>query len=148
MKIALGADHAGFRLKEHLRQTLSAAGHEVLDVGTASEDSTDYPDYARKVGRSIQQGEAERGILVCSTGVGMTIAANKMRGIRAGLGINDEEVQLIRAHNNANVLALSQKFTGEADAERYVNTFLTTPFEGGRHERRLNKVAELEKENA
>lgn len=144
MKIALGADHAGFRLKEHLRARLIAEGHEVVDKGTQSEESTDYPDYARLVAESVSRGDVDRGILVCSSGVGMSIAANKVHGVRAALGYNEEEVRLTRAHNDANVLALGEKFTPPDVADRLVDTFLTSEFDGGRHERRINKISAME----
>src|SRR5688572_222100 len=112
MKIAIAADHAGFQLKEKLRDSLRQRGHETMDLGTTSEESTDYPDYAAAVAREVASGRADRGLLVCSTGVGMSIAANKVPGVRAALGTNPEEVRLTRAHNNANVLALGAKFIG------------------------------------
>jgi len=145
MKISIGADHAGFALKESLRRKLVADGHEVVDVGTFSEDSTDYPDIARKVADQVTSGRSERGVLVCLSGVGMSIAANKVDGIRAGLGFNLEEVRLTRAHNDVNVLALGAKYTDPALAAQMVDVFLATGFEGGRHARRLAKVAELER---
>lgn len=144
MKIAIGADHAGFRLKEHVRDHLRAEGHEVVDVGTASEESTDYPDYAKVVAENVSHGVAERGVLVCSTGIGMSIAANKIHGIRAALGANEDSVRLTRAHNDANVLTIGAKYTDPQSAERFVDVFLSTPFDGGRHERRLSKVAQME----
>lgn len=147
MKIALGADHAGFALKEHLRETLRRQGHEVADLGTNSTESTDYPDYADKVAELVAAGQADCGILVCSTGVGMSIAANKVHGIRAALAVNDEEVRLTREHNNANVLAIGAKYTPDSDAERMIDIFLTTKFQGGRHQRRLDKVRALEEKN-
>ncbi|MFN9083393.1 MAG: ribose 5-phosphate isomerase B [Acidobacteriota bacterium] len=144
MKIAIGSDHAGFELKEQLRETLRAAGYEVADLGTASTDSTDYPDYAAAVARAVRDGQADKGILVCSSGVGMSIAANKIKGIRAALGTNPEEVSFVRRHNDANVLAIGAKYTGAALAGELVNLFLTTEFEGGRHQRRLDKIKVLE----
>lgn len=146
MKIVVGADHAGFELKDQLRDALRAAGHEVRDFGTGSAESTDYPDYAGRVGRAVAGGEAERGVLVCASGVGMSIAANKIRGVRAALGVNEEEVKLTRQHNNANVLTLGARFTDPVTARKLVELFLETPFEGGRHERRVGKIGELEKE--
>jgi ribose 5-phosphate isomerase B len=136
MRIAVGADHAGFRLKERLKQELLAKGHQILDEGTASEESTDYPDYARAV--------ADRGILVCSSGVGMSIAANKVKGIRAALATNPEEVALTRSHNDANILALGAKFTAPDEAARLIDVFLSTGFEGGRHARRIGKIQTIE----
>jgi ribose 5-phosphate isomerase B len=144
MKIAVGADHAGFRLKERLKQELLEKGHEVLDRGTASEASTDYPDYASAVAGDVVAGRAERGILFCSSGVGMSIAANKVRGIRAALGTTPEEVALTRSHNDANVLALGAKFIAPDDAGKLVDVFLSTDFEGGRHARRIGKIQTLE----
>ena len=144
MKIAIGSDHAGFELKEQLRDTLRAAGYEVADLGTASTESTDYPDYAAAVARAVRDGQAGKGILICSSGVGMSIAANKIKGIRAALGTNPEEVSFVRRHNDANVLAIGAKYTGAALAGELVNLFLTTEFEGGRHQRRLDKIKVLE----
>src|SRR5688500_773689 len=106
MKIAIAADHAGFSLKEALRDTLARAGHDVVDLGTTSAESTDYPDYALAASERVASGEADRGILVCSTGIGMAIAANKVAGIRAAVGASEEAVALTRSHNDANVLAL------------------------------------------
>lgn len=144
MKIAIGSDHAGFELKEQLRDTLRAAGYQVADLGTASTESTDYPDFAAAVARAVRDGQADKGILVCSSGVGMSIAANKIKGIRAALGTNPEEVSFVRRHNDANVLAIGAKYTGAALAGELVNIFLTTEFEGGRHQRRLDKIKVLE----
>jgi ribose 5-phosphate isomerase B len=144
MNIAIGADHAGFVLKQEIAETLRAAGHAVTDKGTDSTASTDYPDYAEAVARDVASGAAERGILVCSTGVGMVMAANKVPGVRAALAVNPEEVQLTRQHNDANVLALGAKYTGAADANQFVKLFLETAFEGGRHQRRVDKISQLE----
>jgi len=146
MKIALASDHAGFELKQVLRDRLRGAGHQVDDLGTHSSDSTDYPDYAIAVARNVADGKAERGILVCSTGVGMSIAANKAAGVRAALGVHPEEVRLTRAHNDANVLALGAMFTDAATAGQLVDIFLSTEFEGGRHARRIAKIAAMERE--
>ncbi len=145
MKIAMGADHAGFRLKQVLRDKLVAEGHQVVDLGTDSAESVDYPDFAAAVGSKVASAECDRGILVCSSGVGMSIAANKIPGIRAALGVSAEEVRLTRAHNDANVLAIGAIFTDEATARTLVDTFLDTGFDGGRHERRVRKIDELEK---
>ena len=146
MKIAIGADHAGFELKNQLGEALRQSGHEVCDFGTNSAGSTDYPDYARHVGKAVAAGTAERGVLVCGSGVGMSIAANKVRGVRAALGVNLEEVRLTRAHNNANVLTLGARFIELALANQLVQAFLETPFEGGRHERRVSKLSQMENE--
>jgi ribose 5-phosphate isomerase B len=144
MRIAIGADHAGFTLKNDLRDALRAAGHEVADFGTDSAASTDYPDYALKVAKQVASGAADRGLLVCATGIGMSIAANKVHGIRAALGTNPEEVRLVREHNNANVLTFGEKFIDAPTAESLTKIFLETPFEGGRHERRVEKIMALE----
>ncbi len=140
-KVALGSDHAGFQLKEALKGLLAVRGLTVLDVGTASADSTDYPDYAQAVASKVAAGEASRGVLVCSTGIGMSMAANKTPGIRAALVFNEESATLSRSHNDANVLCLGAKFTDAAIAERILDKFLATPFEGGRHERRVAKFS-------
>jgi ribose 5-phosphate isomerase B len=144
MKIALAADHAGLALKDQLLEVLRAGGHEVFDLGTNSAESIDYPDYAAAVGRKVADGSADRGVLVCASGVGMSIAANKIHGIRAALGYSAEEVRLTRAHNDANVLAIGAKFTSEEAASELLGAFLETPFEGGRHLRRVEKIAKLE----
>ncbi|HEX8985354.1 MAG TPA: ribose 5-phosphate isomerase B [Bryobacteraceae bacterium] len=147
MRVAIGADHAGFVLKQHLRRSLEQQGYEVIDEGAGSQESCDYPDYAVAVGHAVAEGRAERGILVCSTGVGMSIAANKVPGIRAALGTNIDEVFLTRSHNDANVLTLGAKYLTGSGAEALVDTFLTTAFDGGaRHARRLEKVAALDKQ--
>jgi ribose 5-phosphate isomerase B len=146
MKIAIAADHAGFSLKQTLRDALRAQGHEVIDFGTDNDESTDYPDYASAVGRNLADGGAERGILVCSSGVGMSIAANKIAGVRAALGTVPEEVRVTRQHNDANVLTLGARFTTPEEAGRLVDIFLNTKFDGGvRHVRRLAKIAELDR---
>jgi ribose 5-phosphate isomerase B len=145
MRIALGADHAGFSLKEELRRVLSSIGHEIVDFGTASAESTDYPDYAGLVGHAVSSGSVERGLLVCSTGVGMSIAANKVPGIRAALGMNADEVHLTRAHNDANVLTLGARYLDASAALELIKIFVDTPFEEGRHARRVAKISEMEK---
>jgi ribose 5-phosphate isomerase B len=144
MKVALGADHAGFRLKEHLRQTLAQHGYEVEDYGTDTEASTDYPDYAAAVGRAVATGQAERGVLICGTGVGMAIAANKVAGVRAANCFDTVACRLSREHNDANVLTLAARLTAPELADEILQVFLHTPFEGGRHQRRLDKIHELE----
>ena len=144
MKIAVGADHAGFRLKERIKQELLGKGHEVVDKGTSSDESTDYPDYAKAVADEVVSGRVERGILFCSSGVGMSIAANKVHGIRAALGTSAEEVGLTRSHNDANILTLGAKFTSAEDAAKLADVFLATGFEGGRHARRIGKIQSIE----
>jgi len=148
MRVAVGADHAGFVLKEHLRGKLEREGHQVLDEGTHSTESCDYPDFAAPVAHDVAAGRADRGILVCGTGVGMSIAANKVAGIRAALGTVPEEVRLARAHNDANILTLGARFIEEAAADALVDVFLATAFDGGRHGRRVAKIAALEAEES
>lgn len=147
MKIAVGADHAGFLLKERLLARLREQGHDVTDFGTHSTESTDYPDYAAAVGHAVAGGEADKGLLVCSSGVGMSIAANKIDGIRAALGTNTDLVSYTRRHNDANILAIGANYTPAGEAEQLLDTFLTTDFEGGRHARRVEKIKLLEQEN-
>jgi RpiB/LacA/LacB family sugar-phosphate isomerase len=144
MKIAIGADHAGFALKDQVRDALREAGHEVADLGTNSAESADYPDYAGAVAHGVVSGAAERGVLVCSTGVGMSIAANKVNGIRAALAISPDEVRLTRAHNDANIITIGARYTDLQAANEMVRIFLETPFDGGRHARRIGKIAQLE----
>ena len=145
MKIAIAADHAGFVLKEALRRKLAADGHEVLDFGTDSEQSCDYPDFAQVVGREVAGGHFDRGVLVCGTGIGMSITANKIPGIRAAHAASEEDARLARQHNDANILALGGRSLDPQRAAAMVDTFLNTEFLGGRHARRLAKIAQLEK---
>ncbi len=145
-KIALGADHAGFEEKEKLKKTLDELGVEYEDVGTYSTDSVDYPDFAQKVGEKIESGEAEQGILVCGSGIGVAIAANKMHGIRAAQAWNEETAKLARQHNNANVLTIGVRVIPEEEIPKIVKAWLAADFEGGRHERRVEKIMDLEKE--
>jgi ribose 5-phosphate isomerase B len=145
MKIAIGADHAGFLVKEKLRQKLAAEGNEVVDFGTDSTESTDYPDYAQRVGREVGEGRADRGILVCGSGVGMAMAANKIDGVRAAPLWSEAEARLSREHNDANVATFGTRLTDESTAEKLTDIFLHTEFAGGRHARRVAKIAQLEK---
>jgi len=144
MKIAIGADHAGFVLKEKLRQRLAQDGHEVVDFGPASAESCDYPDYAQPVARNVASGRVDRGILVCSTGIGMAMAANKVRGVRAAPAFSDDEVKMTREHNDANVLTIGARYIDEQQAVDLVHRFLETEFTGGRHARRVAKIAQIE----
>src|SRR5689334_21323951 len=144
MRVAIGADHAGFELKETIKQTLDELQIAYKDFGTFSDESVDYPDYAAKVGRAVAAGEFDRGVLVCGTGIGMAIAANKIAGVRAAPVVDLESARLARSHNNANVLAIGARVTPPERALDLVRTFFKTDFEGGRHERRLQKVAALE----
>ena len=148
MKVAVGADHAGFVLKEHLRRRLEQEGHQVVDEGTNSTASCDYPDFAALVAHDVTEGRAERGILVCGTGIGMSIAANKISGIRAAMGTVPEEVRLSRAHNDANILTLGARFIEEPAADALVDVFLATAFDDGRHSLRVAKIAALEGEQS
>jgi ribose 5-phosphate isomerase B len=145
MKIAIGADHAGYSLKEKLRQRLAGEGHEIIDYGAASDTSCDYPDFAQPVARDVASGRSDRGILVCSTGIGMAIAANKVDGVRAAPAVSEDEVHLTREHNDANVLTLGAKYLDEQQALNLIHVFLDTQFAGGRHARRVAKIAQLEK---
>ncbi len=144
MKIAIAADHAGFALKEQLGRRLAAEGHEVLDFGTDSADSCDYPDFAQHVARDVAQGRSDRGILICSTGIGMAIAANKIAGVRAAPAESADEVRLTREHNDANILTIGAKYLDEPQAAALISIFLSTEFAGGRHARRIAKIAQLE----
>ena len=144
MKIAVGADHAGFPLKKEVVEWVRELGHEVLDCGTNSADSVDYSDFARAVGEAVLAGNADLGVLVCGTGQGVAMAANKMRGVRCALCNDPYSARLTREHNNANVLALGARVTPPERALDIVRTFLKTAFEGGRHERRISKIAALE----
>ena len=144
MKIAIAADHAGLEFKNKIKAILQKWGHEVIDLGTDSKDSVDYPDFGLKAAHLVADGQAERGVTVCWTGNGMNIAVNKVKGIRSGLALNQDMAYLTRFHNDANMLALSQKFTPESDLEPILKTFLETPFEGGRHQRRIQKIHEAE----
>jgi ribose 5-phosphate isomerase B len=144
MKIAIAADHAGFALKEKLREQLAGKGHEVIDFGTGSAESCDYPDFAQPVAREVAGGRCDRGILVCSTGIGMAIAANKVAGVRAAPVQSTEEARLTREHNDANVLTLGARHLDEPQAMELIELFLQTEFAGGRHARRVAKIAQLE----
>lgn len=145
MRIAIGADHAGFELKEHLRERLVASGHEVEDFGTDSLESTDYPDYAHRVAAAVAAGGADRGLLVCGTGAGMAMGANRHHGVRAVNCTEPFTARLARAHNDANVLALGARLVAPALAEEILNVFLSAPFDGGRHQRRIGKIEDGER---
>ena len=145
MKIAMGADHGGFSLKETIKQHLEEQGHEILDLGTYDTASCHYPIYAEKVARAGAAGQAERGILVCGTGIGMSIAANKLPGIRAAAVSDCFTAQATREHNDANILCLGERTVGPGLAMRIVDTYLAAQFQGGRHQTRLDMIAALEK---
>jgi len=140
MKISLGADHGAFDLREAILAALTEAGHEVIDHGAHSRDSVDYPDFAKAVGLDVTSGRAQLGICCCTTGIGISIAANKIPGIRAALVKFDDEAALARRHNKANVLCFGQLHTTAYEARRLIDIFLKAEFEGGRHERRVNKI--------
>lgn len=140
MRIAVGSDHRGIDLKERVADYLGQTGHTVRDVGAHSKESADYPDFAFPVAEGVSKGDYDRGILICSTGNGMAIAANKVRGVRAALALNTGMAQLSRAHNDSNVLVLSADFGSGERVEDIVQTWLDTKFEGGRHARRLEKI--------
>lgn len=144
--IALGSDHAGFALKEKMKAVIEELGLEFKDYGTYDENSVDYPVIAKSVCKAIKSGECEKGILICGTGVGMSIAANKVKGIRASLCGDAFSARFTRLHNDSNVLCMGARVIGEGIAAEIVKTYLTTDFEGGRHERRVNMVTELENE--
>jgi len=141
--IAIASDHAGFELKAVLRAELERLGYDVLDLGTDSAESVDYPDFARALVGAIRDGRVRRGVLICGSGLGISIAANRHKGIRAAPCHNAEAARLSRQHNDANVLALGARFIDEATAKECLTAFLTTDFEGGRHERRVKKMDQL-----
>ena len=145
MRIALGADHAGVDLKNHLKSRLESRGFACHDFGPNSAESVDYPDFAAEVGRGVAAGAFDRGILVCGSGLGMAIAANKVAGIRAVAVVDETSARLGRTHNDANVLALGARLTSVEQADDLVDVFLNTPFSGGRHQQRIDKLAALDK---
>ncbi len=145
MKISIGADHRGFKYKEKIKTLLEEKGIKVKDFGTFSKDSVDYPDFGRQVAESVIKKEVDYGIAICGSGNGMMMIANKVKGIRAGLAINPEMAELARAHNDANVLVLSEMFTPENLLNEILNKFLNTDFEGGRHQRRVSKINDYDK---
>lgn len=145
-KIAIGADHAGFHVKEVIKKFLAAQGYEIDDVGTFSEESVDYPDYARQVAERVAAGRAQVGILMCGTGIGMSIAANKVPGVRAALAHDVMTAHMAREHNDANVLTIGARVVPEEQTIAIVREFLNTAFAGGRHQRRVDKINDLDKE--
>jgi ribose 5-phosphate isomerase B len=144
MRIAIGTDHRGFEIRAKLIELLQKLGHEVVDTGTFTPDAIDYPDVAAQVAEKVSRGEVERGILVCGTGLGMCIAANKFRGVRATPCHDDITAELSRRHNDSNVLCLSADLLGERLIDRMIEIWLAAPFEGGRHQRRVQKITDLE----
>ncbi|HIX47368.1 MAG TPA: ribose 5-phosphate isomerase B [Candidatus Borkfalkia faecigallinarum] len=144
MKIAVACDHGGLQLKRALVRYLTSKGHEVIDFGTDTEESCDYPDYALPAAEAVAAGRCERGILVCGTGIGVSLVANKVPGIRCAHCHDTYSAKYTRLHNDANMLAFGQRVIGEGLMEEIVDVFLSTDFEGGRHQRRLDKLAAIE----
>lgn len=145
MKIAIGNDHGGLDYKQRIVKHLEEMGHEVINCGTDTLDSCDYPVFAIEVANKVSKGEVELGIVVCTSGEGVMIAANKVKGVRCGMGYSDDVAHLMREHNNANVISFGQKFMDYEDVERRVDIFLNAKFEGGRHQRRVDIITSLEK---
>ena len=143
--IAIGSDHGGFALKQEIMKHLEARGLEYKDFGTYTADSCDYPQYGAAVGRAVASGECERGILICGTGIGISISANKIHGVRCALCSEPVSTALSRQHNDANIVAMGARTIGPVMAEEIVRTFLTTEFEGGRHARRVEKIMQLDR---
>lgn len=146
-RIALAADHAGFEEKEKLKSTLDELGIEFDDMGTTSTDSVDYPDYALKAARAVANGDFDQGLLVCGSGTGMAIAANKVHGVRAAVAWSPDIARLARQHNNANILALPARFISDDQTKEIVKAWFEADFEGGRHERRVEKIEKAENED-
>ena len=145
MKIAIASDHGGLEYKNKIKKHLVTKGYDIIDEGTNSNESCDYPDYAKKVGSLVVSGQVEKGILVCGTGIGMSIAANKIKGIRAALCSDTFSAHATREHNDSNILCLGQRVIGESLALDIVDTWLNAEFQGGRHQNRIDKICELEK---
>lgn len=146
MKIGLGSDHGGFELKEHIKEYLEKEGIEYIDYGTYSADSVDYPDYGKKLSQAVVSGEVDRGIAICGTGIGISIACNKVKGIRCALCSDTYSARMSVEHNNANILALGGRVLGKDLALEIVSTWLKAKFQGGRHERRINKISSIEED--
>jgi len=145
MKVAIASDHRGYHLKEKVIALLKSRGHEVIDDGPASDTSVDYSDFAALVAKKVSSGEVERGILICGTGIGMAISANKFPGVRAAACTDEVTAELSRRHNDLNVLCLSGDLLSSRNTERLVDIWMKTDFEGGRHQRRVEKIRDLEK---
>jgi len=144
MKVALGSDHGGFELKEAVKKHLNRKGIEFADYGTFSNESVDYPDYGRITAEAVMKGECDRGIVICGTGIGISLAANKVKGIRCALVSEEYSARMAKAHNNANMIAMGGRVVGEGIATGIVDAWLETEFEGGRHERRVEKIMDIE----
>ena len=147
-KIAIGSDHAGFALKSQLAEHLREAGHDVDDLGTHSEESVDYPEYGALGARAVVNGQAEYGVCVCGTGIGIGIAANKVKGARAAVVHDATSARMARQHNDANVVCVGARLTGPQAAADAIDAFLAAEFEGGRHQRRIDEITDLEKESS
>ncbi len=144
MKISLGCDHGAYELKEHMKEYLTKLGHEVVDCGTYSTDSCDYPVFGKAAAEKVASGECERGIVMCTTGIGISISANKVKGVRCALCSEPLSAEMTRRHNDANVLAMGAALIGRNMADRIVDVFLNTEFEGGRHQRRVDLMMDIE----
>lgn len=140
MKISIAADHGGLQLKNALAEYLTNNGHEVVDFGTYTADSCDYPDFAHKAASAVADGSCERGIVVCTTGIGVSMVANKHKGVRCALCTNDDQAKFTRLHNDANMIAFGARYTTEYMAKQMLDVFLATEFEGGRHQKRVDKI--------
>ena len=143
MVIAIGSDHAGYNLKEAIKAKLEAEGHEMIDVGTDSTESVDYPKFGHAVGRTVASGQAERGVAVCGSGIGISIACNKVPGVRAALCTSVEMAEMCRRHNNANVICMGERMITQELAFAMVDTWMTTDFEGGKHKRRIDELDDI-----
>ncbi len=148
MKIGIGNDHSAFELKQVIAAHLKAQGHEVVDYGSYSAERCNYPEFGEKVARAIVRGEVERGVLICGTGVGISLAANKVKGIRAAVCSEPYTAQLVRRHNNAQIIAFGARVVGDEMAKMIVDSFLAAEFEGGRHQMRIDMISEIEEREA
>lgn len=144
MIIGIGSDHGGFELKEEMKKFMEENGYEVRDFGTDSKESVDYPDFGKVVGEAVVAGEIDKGVVICGTGIGISISANKVKGVRAALCGDVYSARMSREHNNANIIAMGGRVLGVDLAKEILSTFLKSEFQGGRHERRVNKIAEIE----
>lgn len=145
MKIAIGNDHVAVEMKKHITKYLEEKGHEIVNFGTDSQDRCDYPVYGKKVAEAVASGDCERGILICGTGIGISLAANKVKGIRAAVCSESYSARLTRQHNDANIIAFGARVVGEATAEMIVDEFLNTEYEGGRHQKRIDMITAIER---
>ncbi len=146
MRIAIASDHAGYSEKEEVKRLLTSLGHEAVDCGTGSGESVDYPEFAAKAAEMVSRGECDQAVMLCGTGIGMAMTANKFKGVRAAVCYSEFSTEMARGHNNANVLCMGARSLSMEQIRRYVDIFLKTPFEGGRHLRRINKIHEYEKQ--